>query len=189
MSIVIAIGNKRKIILASDGRVTDKNPDGATIILNENYKKIFKVHPGLCVAYAGTMNDCIPALSWISQQRDKITTIEQCTGFLSLWLEQNRDYKSGNVNAQFIVAGVSNNHFLSYITLRYFNGNKEIIYWQLEDGLRYNVCSSLDPADDFISPIMSSGKRIEEMIIECIKTASEKNETINDHIFIETISL
>jgi len=53
---------------------------------------------------------------------------------------------------------------------------------------KFTVCSALDSADDFITPLMQQEKPLLEQMKEVVKEAAKREFSINDHIFYEVIT-
>ena len=54
MSVVLCYADKRKAIIASDGRVIDNKGN----IINESFRKFFRINSKILLGYAGDLGPC-----------------------------------------------------------------------------------------------------------------------------------
>lgn len=188
MSIIIAAGNCNEVIIMSDGRWSGEGPNGKRVVIDEDFKKITKLHDKLYIAFAGHVDDCCSVIKGASKILSESTSVEQYTAAVMNWIQENVDYEHTDFNAQIIVAGCNSFGKLKINAVRCYDHDLSSERNNLDDVGRFTVCSPLDPTDDFVTPIMQQGKPLIEQMAEVVKEASKRDQTINDHIFYEMLT-
>lgn len=188
MSIIIAAGNCHEIVIMSDGRWSGEGTNGEKIIKSEDFKKITKLHSKLYIAFAGDLNNCLSVIRGASGILSDSTTVEQYTSAVMSWVQENSDYEDTDFNTQIIIAGCNSFGKLKINVVRCYEHKLLSERNNLDDAGMFTVCSALDPADDFITPLMQQDKPLIDRMVEVVKEAAKREFSINDHIFYETIT-
>lgn len=188
MSIIMAAGNCDKIIIMSDGRWSDEGIDGEQIVKSEDFKKIIKLHDKLYIAFSGNLDNCLSVIRGVSKILSDSTSVEQYTSAMMNWIQENADYEHTDFNAQIIIAGCNSFGKLKINVVRCYEHVLSSERNNLNDAGQFTVCSALDQADDFITPLMQQGKPLIDQMMEVITEAAKREFSINDHIFYEIIT-
>lgn len=189
MSIIMAAGNCDEVIIMSDGRWSGEGPNGERIIIDEDFKKITKLNEKLYIAFAGYVDDCRSVIKGASKILSESTSVEQYALAVMNWIRENVDYEHTDFNAQIIIAGCNSFGKLKINAIRCYDHTLTSERNNLLDEGKFTVCSGLDPTDDFITPIMHQGKPLIEQMMAVVKEASKRDQTINDHIFYEILTV
>lgn len=185
MSIIIAIGNKDIIYVATDGRCIWTDQRGNTMV-QEDYRKFVVCNDGTCIAFAGQTQHCLPI---VNKLKDLINNkqkhgLEDYVAFCAT-ASANMMKIDPKTNAQILIAGKKKNGELGIGTSTYHDGSGKSSVVDFSDGqIHYEVRSCLDPTETFIGHTLQfTAGPIEDRVQKCIEIAATKSDQINNKIF------
>lgn len=185
MSIIVAIGNRNIIYVATDGRCVWTNQYGNTRI-QEDYRKFVVCSDGTCIAFAGQTRHCVPIVTKLkelidsNQKRGIEDYVEFCATASSNMMKVDSE-----TNAQILIAGKKKNGELGIGTSTYHDDIQEHGIVDFSDGLiHYEVRSCLDPTETFIGHTLQCAEgSLEDRVRKCIEIAATKSDLINAKVF------
>lgn len=189
MSIIMAVGNKHKLILASDGRVSDINEKGEHIILDENFKKICRLSDSVCVLIAGNRNQCMQIVYMLKQKINACITPHVCAETIDSILQNHALVTDDELNVRMIVAGINS---AKEREMYLFSADQDGIEREkksLTDNVIYVAKGDIKEGEtDYFNPILNiKGIGLKTRIKLCIAEAAKRNRSVNDVVFFEEL--
>lgn len=106
MSIIMAVGNRHRLILASDERVSDIDSKGNHYVLDEKFKKIFRLSDSVRDLIAGNRSQCMQ-LQRLQSEISSITIAQLCAESINRILQKSMISTQKGLNVRMIVAGLN----------------------------------------------------------------------------------
>lgn len=189
MSIIMAVGNKHHLILASDGRVSDTDANGDHIILDENFKKIFRLSSSVYVLVAGNRNQCMQIVHILQYNVVASTMPQLCIEAICDIFQNHMIATANELNVRLIVAGIN---FLHERELYLFSADRDCIHKEkiwLNDVVSYVAKGDIQEGEtDYFSPILNENSRDMKTNMKlCIAEAAKRNKSVNDVVFFEEL--
>lgn len=189
MSIIMAVGNRHRLILASDGRVSDIDDNGKHVVLDEKFKKIFRLSSSVCVLIAGNRNQCVQIIRMLQSNVVFSTMPHQCAEAIVNFVQNHMIVTNKGLNIRMIIAGIN---FMKERELYLFSadqGNIEMGKEPLGDGIIYVAKGDIEEYEnDYFYPILSVESRDMKTNMKlCIAEAAKRNESVNDFVFFEEL--
>ena len=154
MSIIMAVGNRHGLILASDGRVSDIDDNGKHIVLDEKFKKIFRLSSSVCVLIAGNRNQCMQIVRMLQSNVVFSTMPHQCAEAIANFVQNHMAVTNKELNVRMIIAGIN---FIKERELYLFSADKanvEIEKRPLNDDVIYVAKGDIEEDEtDYFYPI------------------------------------
>lgn len=189
MSIIMAVGDKHKLILASDGRVSDIDDEGNHIILDESFKKIFRINSSVYVLTAGDRKQCMEIIHMLQDKIVSVITPQLCTDTIYQFLQNGINFMREERNIQMIIAGFNffKERELYLLSADIHSVKKEKI--SLNDNTSYVAKGDIDKDEtDYFLPILNVKYRdIKSSIKLCIAEASKRKNSVNNVVFFEEL--
>ena len=189
MSIIMAVGNRHHLILASDGRVSDTDANGNHIVLDENFKKIFRLSRSVCVLIAGNRNQCMQIVHILQGNMLASTMPQLCMEAICDIFQNHMIAAANELNVRLIVAGINSLHERDlYLLSADQDGiNKEKIW--LNDAASYVAKGDIQEGetDYFFSILNENSRDMKTNMKLCIAEAAKRNKSVNDVVFFEEL--
>lgn len=184
MSIIIVGLTSKHTIIMSDGKVTDVDEN------IENYKKIIKINPYVCIGYTGRLEVVDKlfekfnalAINFCDSKTDSVACI-----IYELAKEVKDNFPSSG-NTSFVICGVNSLNQMESIA---FNTKDFSIdrRFALSNNISIQVLNDYPNVSEITSNIILKCGNLEEGMKQTIKYISTVDTTVNDYIFIERIIL
>lgn len=189
MSIIMAVGNKHKLILASDGRVSDTNNKGEHIILDEKFKKICRLSNSVYVLIAGNRNQCMQIVYMLKQKVSACMIPHVCAETIDSILQNHILVTDDELNVRMIIAGINS---AKEREMYLFSADQDGIQQEkmsLTDNVIYIAKGDIKEGEtDYFNPILNAKDMdLKTRIKLCIVEAAKRNKSVNDVVFIEEL--
>ena len=189
MSIIMAVGNRHKLILASDGRVSDIDNAGNHVVLDEKFKKIFRLSSSVYVLIAGNRSQCMQIIRRLQCEISSIMMPQVCTETINHILRNHMISAEKELNVRMIIAGLN---FLKQRELYTISADKDGIEKEkipLNDNVIYVAKGDINEDEaDYFYPILNVGNRDIKLSMKlCIAEAARRNKSVNDMVFFEEL--
>lgn len=189
MSIIMALGNKHRLILASDGRVSETDNNGDFHVLDEKFKKIIRLSSSVYVLIAGNRSQCMQIIHILQNDPMAIATPQLCVDAIIKIIKNHVIFIKKNLNVKMIIAGFS---FLKERELYVFSADKNGVEKEkipLNDNVTYIAKGDIEEGEvNYFEPILNTNGRDIRMNIKlCISEAAKRNKSVNDTVFFEEL--
>lgn len=189
MSIIMAVGNRHKLILASDGRVSDIDNAGNHVVLDEKFKKIFRLSSSVYVLIAGNRNQCMQIVRMLQSNVVSSTVPQLCAETIDNIIQSHMLFAKKELNVRMIVAGIN---FMKERELYLFSADQDGMKKEkmlLNDDIIYIAKGDIEEGEvDYFYPILSVVSRDIRTNIElCIAEAARRNKSVNDTVFFDEL--
>lgn len=189
MSIIMALGNKHRLILASDGRVSETDNNGNFHVLDEKFKKIIRLSSSVYVLIAGNRNQCMQIIHILQNDIMAITIPQLCVDAINRIIKSHVIFSKQELNVKIIIAGFS---FLKERELYVFSADKNGVEKEkipLNDEVTYIAKGDIEEGEaNYFEPILcTNGRDIRLSMKFCIAEAAKRNRSVNDTVFFEEL--
>lgn len=184
MSVVLAYADDHIAVIASDGRVTDKNLN----VIDENFNKTLKINDRTIMGFSGSFENCQNIIKLIQNPEHKSFIETLYPENIILFIRDILSDCPEGIKCSFIVCGIGKN---GKICLSHVQTRSDAFITYPEPGKpHYNGAypdEEIGKLDIFPQKLQQHFPDIQSAIYETIQTISELSPTVNKNMFHQIV--
>lgn len=186
MSVILSYADEYTAIIASDGRVTDKDLN----VMDENYNKTIKINNNTIMGFSGSFENCQNIIKLIQNSEHKNFVKSLYPEDIVLFIQDVLSDFPKSIKCSFIVCGIGKNGKICSCNVQ--TGENAVIQYSSTGKQTYHGAypsEEIAKLDIFPKALQKYFPDIMLAISETIQAISKLSPAVNGRVFYQTVHL